>query len=115
MAAAGSLLSSSPKFSRRAFTLRAAAGRPPQALRLERDAWGDKAAAALEAMDLEARSRWQTVLDCCAGARGSSPSAKWLKAGAEVVEQHGKREFAERACAWLALLNEPAPKRDDRE
>jgi hypothetical protein len=92
-----------------------AAGRPPQALRLERDAWGDKAAAALDAMDPEARSRWHAVLDYCAGAKGSSPSGKWLKAGAEVLEQHGKREFAERACAWLALLAEPAPKRDDRD
>lgn len=91
-----------------------AAGRPPQALRLERDAWGDKALAALEAMDPDARKSWQAVLDHCAGAKGSSPSAKWLKAGAEVLEQHGKREFAERGCAWLALLAEPAPKRDDR-
>jgi hypothetical protein len=92
-----------------------AAGVPPQAARLERDAWGDKAIAALEALDLEARNRWQTVLNYCATAKGSSPSAKWLKTGAELVEFYGKREFAERACAWLALLAEPAPKRDDAD
>ncbi len=92
-----------------------AAGVPSQAARLERDAWGDKALAALKAMDPEARERWQTVLNYCATAKGSSPSAKWLKTGAELVESYGKADFAERACAWLALLIEPAPKRDDAE
>ena len=92
-----------------------AAGAPPKAVRLERDAWGDKAIAALEAMDLEARNRWQTVLNYCATAKGSTPSAKWLKTGAELVEFYGKQAFGERACAWLALLSEPAPKRDDTD
>src|SRR5262245_46890921 len=58
-----------------------AAGVAPQSAEIESDAWGDKATAALEALDLEARNRWQTVLNYCATAKGSSPSAKWLKTG----------------------------------
>jgi len=92
-----------------------AAGRPPADFRIERDAWGDKARAAFDEMDAELRARWQRVLNYCAGATGSAPSTKWLKAGAELVEHFGKSEFATLACAWLAMLREPTAKRDDPE
>ncbi len=80
---------------------------------IESDAWGDKARATLDVMDAATRERWQAVLNYCVSAKGSAPSGKWLKAGDAVVEQFGKSAFAEHAYAWLDLLQEPAPKRDD--
>ena len=92
-----------------------AAGRPREELRIERDAWGDKAIAALGEMDEPERAAWTQVLNYCASAKGPAPSAKWLKGGAEVIERFGEAKFATLASAWLALLREPTPKRDDAE
>ena len=52
------------------------------------------------------------MLNYCAHAKGSAPSARWLKAGAAVIEGFGQERFAAFARAWLALLPSPGPRRD---
>ena len=76
-----------------------AAGVTPQGAKIESDAWGDKAHAALEAMDLEARNRWQTVLNYCATAKGSSPTSRSRRALRSPASSRARAK-ARRRVAW---------------
>jgi hypothetical protein len=74
------------------------------------DAWSDAAIADLEVLDADRQAAWAALLEACRGATGSSPSPKWLKQAAPLLEAVGFAAFKEAALRWFPLVARPRPK-----
>jgi Domain of unknown function (DUF4132) len=73
-------------------------------LEIPEDEWGTQARAALEKMDLDERSAWETVLRHALTSSGSGPSQKWLKAASGLIKNFGAERFGALTLEWLGFL-----------
>ena len=71
------------------------------------EAWSDAALADLHALDAAAQAAWALLIQHCASARGSKPSAKWLKQAGALVQPIGFQTFKQYALKWFALFDKP--------
>jgi Domain of unknown function (DUF4132) len=71
------------------------------------DVWADTAIADIAALEPDARSGWASLLQQCAAASGSTPSAKWLKATRTLVVSIGAAQFRATLQRWFALADQP--------
>src|SRR5438105_6888515 len=71
------------------------------------DAWSDAALAEVQALDAAAQAAWAQLIQHCAGASGSKPSAKWLKQAAALVQPIGFGTLTAYALQWFALFAKP--------
>ena len=71
------------------------------------DDWGYAAGRALDAMSAEDGASWLALVAFARTARGSRPSARWLKQAREQVRSVGDARFGELAIAWFGLLGSP--------
>ena len=78
------------------------------------EAWSDAAIGDVESMDGERRSAWISLLNHCAAANGSKPSAKWSKTAATLLEEIGFPAFKHAALRWFPLVDRPRTRRVER-
>lgn len=71
------------------------------------DVWADAAIADIDALEPEQRALWLELLQQCAAAGGSSPSAKWLKTARAVVDRIGAPSVYAMILRWLPLADRP--------
>jgi hypothetical protein len=71
------------------------------------DSWADAALAEIGALASEQRTAWARLLQHCAAASGSAPSAKWRKAALALLQQVGAEEFGAAMLRWLPLAERP--------
>ena len=71
------------------------------------EAWTDAMLATMRQLPESERSPWSALLAHCREASGSSPTAKWLKNGAALLEKVGRNNFKQLLLGWLPLVNEP--------
>ncbi|HJZ48710.1 MAG TPA: DUF4132 domain-containing protein [Roseiflexaceae bacterium] len=71
------------------------------------DVWADTAIADIAALEPDARALWAGLLQQCAAASGSTPSAKWLKATRALSEGIGAARFRATLLRWFALADQP--------
>ncbi|MEW6302739.1 MAG: DUF4132 domain-containing protein [Verrucomicrobiota bacterium] len=71
------------------------------------EAWADAALADLHALSDGPKTLWAEFVNHCHGAKGSAPSAKWLKTAETLLKQIGFAEFKQRMLAWFPLVDKP--------
>lgn len=71
------------------------------------DVWADAASSELAALPADLRNAWLELLQECAAAGGSAPSAKWLKATRPPLERIGAGPFRAALQRWFALADQP--------
>lgn len=76
-------------------------------LLLAGDPWADSARAEVAALPPEQRAPWTLLLQQCAAASGSTPSQKWLKAVAALVERLGVGQVRAALLRWFPLAEQP--------
>lgn len=82
-------------------------GRAPKFPMEPGEAWSDAALAYCQALPVEEQAAWIALLEHCADATSSSPSAKWRKAAAELLAEVGREDFKRALLVWFPLVNEP--------
>jgi hypothetical protein len=75
------------------------------------EAWSDAARADLAAMEEPERIQWVELLNTCAKASGSTPTAKWLNATRPLQDQIGFSEFRRAVLKWFPLVDKPRTQR----
>src|ERR1044072_2473035 len=78
---------------------------------VEGEAWADAALADIASAAEPAAGAWLDLLNTCAKASGSAPSAKWLKSATASVEKIGRAGFREAVTKWFALVDRPPTQR----
>lgn len=71
------------------------------------EAWSDKAIEDVNTADEGKRKAWLELLNLCATATGSTPSAKWKKQVAPLLDAIGFDEFKQSMVRWFALADKP--------
>jgi Domain of unknown function (DUF4132) len=71
------------------------------------EAWSDVALADLATLEEPEKIAWVKLLNSCALASGSSPTAKWLKATRSLLEEVGFPDFKRAVLAWFPLVDKP--------
>jgi hypothetical protein len=71
------------------------------------DVWADAAIAAIGGLEPERRALWAELLQHCAAASGSAPSAKWLKTVRAIAERLGADDVRAATLRWLSLAEQP--------
>jgi hypothetical protein len=71
------------------------------------DIWADAASAEIGGLEPERRAPWAELLQHCAAAGGSAPSAKWRKAAQALAERIGPADARAATLRWLPLAERP--------
>jgi hypothetical protein len=73
------------------------------------DVWSDAVIAEIGELPADMRDAWAELLRDGAGASGSAPSGRWLKAARALVERIGAEAFRAAMMRWLPLVERPRP------
>jgi hypothetical protein len=76
---------------------------------LRGDPWADTALADIAALTPDQRTLWATLLQHCAAASGSSPTAKWQKTAQTLIKRLGEAHVQELRLRWLQLADKLRP------
>jgi hypothetical protein len=71
------------------------------------EAWSDAALADLARLEESQKIAWIKLLNSCAVASGSTPTAKWLKTTRSLLDQVGFPDFKRAVLAWFPLVDKP--------
>lgn len=78
-----------------------------------KEAWGARAMADIKAMNDQEQLAWKELLEHAIKCSGSTPTAKWSKAAAAVIDRVGKEAFVNHVTAWLPLIGTKGTKSPD--
>lgn len=78
---------------------------------IEGDAWSDAALSDFENLEASEKSHWLELLNACAKASGSAPTAKWLKNAEALVNEIGFTQFRQAVLKWFPLVDKPRTQR----
>jgi hypothetical protein len=71
------------------------------------EAWSDAAIAEIASLPDGEKALWCEILHRCQSSTGGSPTAKWLKTAAPLVEKIRHRQFKARLLGWFPLVDRP--------
>ncbi|MCP4541436.1 MAG: DUF4132 domain-containing protein [Chloroflexi bacterium] len=74
---------------------------------VEGEAWSDAAIHDVEAMNSDVQSVWVELVNVCASASGSKPTAKWSKQAESLLNKVGFDAFKQSMLEWFPLVDKP--------
>jgi hypothetical protein len=74
---------------------------------IEGEAWTDFVLNQITRENEPAKSSWIELLNHCAAAKGSTPTAKWLKTADTIIEKIGRDAFKQAILEWFPLVDKP--------
>lgn len=75
------------------------------------EAWSDHARERIEKLADAKRASWIELLNICAAARGSAPTAKWATAAELALKKVGVKSFKKEILTWFPLVDRPRTQR----
>jgi hypothetical protein len=71
--------------------------------------WADEALKELKALPKDRRAAWAELLEHCAMASGSKPTARWLEASKDLLGEVSADDFRARVPAWFRAVEKAEP------
>jgi hypothetical protein len=78
------------------------------------EAWSDFVINQINNLNENEKPNWIALLNHCAAATGSVPSAKWLKTADAIVERIDRDNFKQSILQWFPLVDKPRTQRIER-